>query len=204
MSASPARNQRADARRSRAAILDAAVRLLDADPDVSVEAIAAEAGVTRQTVYAHFPTRERLLSAVVERITEQAVAAMDAADPDDGPAARALPRVLRAASRVAGRHPALMARIAALPVTPQADRDLHAPVAERLERVIRRGQDSGEFDATLPPGWLVTVTIRLGHAASEAVSAGLVGREEAERALHVTLLRALGASDPASGLPPTR
>ncbi|MFD0662573.1 hypothetical protein [Thermocatellispora tengchongensis] len=44
MNRSPAPNRRADARRSRAAILDAALRLLDADPDAGVEAIAAAAG----------------------------------------------------------------------------------------------------------------------------------------------------------------
>ncbi|OEV21023.1 TetR family transcriptional regulator, partial [Streptomyces nanshensis] len=80
------RTRRADARRSRASILDAAIRLLNERPDASVEAVATAAGVTRQTVYAHFPSRERLLAATLDRLTERTAAAMAAAEPDSGPA----------------------------------------------------------------------------------------------------------------------
>ncbi|GAA2877188.1 TetR/AcrR family transcriptional regulator [Nonomuraea rubra] len=196
MSQSPARNRRADARRSRSAILAAAVELLDIDPDASVDAIATAAGVSRQTVYAHFPSRDRLLAAVLDHLTEETVAAMEAAGPGSGPAAEALLRLLDAADRTAGRHPALLPRLAALPVTSQDDQARHAPVAELLERVIRRGQAAGEFDAEMPAEWLVAVTIRLAHAASEQATAGLMSKEESRRALHATLLRALGIAGP--------
>ncbi|MCM0678097.1 TetR/AcrR family transcriptional regulator [Micromonospora phytophila] len=193
MTSFPARNRRADARRSRAAILDAAVQLLNARPDASVEAIATAAGVTRQTVYAHFPSREHLLGAVLDRVTEEAVAAMDAADPDAGPAAVALLRVLDASSRAAGRHRVLLQKIGSLPVSPEQDRDRHAPVVDRLRRVIRRGQETGEFDGGLALDWLVAVTIRLGHAAGEEVDAGRMSERDAATALHTSLLRVLGA-----------
>ncbi|TYB58076.1 TetR/AcrR family transcriptional regulator [Nonomuraea sp. PA05] len=183
------RNRRADARRSRAAILTAAVELLDDDADASLDAIATAAGVTRQTVYAHFPSRDRLLAAVLDHLTEQTVAAMEAAGPDDGPAAEALLRLLDAGERAAGRHPALLQRLASLPVTPEADHDRHTSVAGLLERVVRRGQDAGEFDAEAPTGWLVTVTIKLAHAASEETT---MAPEESRNTLRTTLLRALG------------
>ncbi|RBQ22111.1 TetR/AcrR family transcriptional regulator [Spongiactinospora rosea] len=191
MSRYQARNRRADAVRSRAAILDAALRLLRADPDASVEAIAAAADVTRQTVYAHFRSRERLLAAVVEQVTGETAAAMDAADPDTGPAAEALLRVLDAAARTAERYPGLVQAIVTNPVSPRTDREAHAPISERLIRVIERGRASGEFDAGLPAGWLATVTITLAHAAGEQVAAGLMPPEEAARAMRTTLLRAL-------------
>ncbi|MEU4764260.1 TetR/AcrR family transcriptional regulator [Actinosynnema sp. NPDC023794] len=187
-----ARNRRADARRSRAAILGAAVRLLNGDPDAGVEAVATAAGVTRQTVYAHFPSREKLLAAVVDHVTEEAVEAMDAADLDTGPAADALLRLLEAGQRTAGRYPVLMRAVAALPVTPEADHDRHAPVTERLARVIRRGRETGEFDDGLPLDWQIAVTVKLGHAASEEVDAGRLWEEEAARTLRITLLRVLG------------
>ena len=188
-----ARHRRADARRSRAAILDAAVRLLNTNPDAGVEAVATAAGVTRQTVYAHFPSRDKLLAAVVDHVTAEAVEAMDAADLDTGPAAEALVRVLEAGQRTAGRYPVLMRAVAALPVSPEADHDHHAPVADRLARVIRRGRETGEFDDGLPLDWQIAVTVKLGHAASEEVDAGRLSEEEAAHTLRATLLRVLDA-----------
>ncbi|MEW2429138.1 TetR/AcrR family transcriptional regulator [Micromonospora sp. NPDC047644] len=191
MTGSADRQRRADARRNSSAILDAAVRLLDAQPDASLDAIASAAGVTRQTVYAHFPSREHLMAAVVRRITDEAVAAMDAADPDNGSATDALIRVLEAGAQTAGRYPALIQQIASLPVSPNVDEERHAPVAERINRVIRRGQTSGEFDKELPAGWLATITIKLGHAAGEEVDAGRMSPAEATGALRTALIRML-------------
>ncbi|MGI5419506.1 TetR/AcrR family transcriptional regulator [Actinomadura luteofluorescens] len=190
---SPARNRRADARRSRDAILDAATRVLDADPDAGLAAVADAAGVTRQTVYAHFPSREKLLLALAERLTGETVAAMDAADPDAGPAADALVRLLDAAARTAGRHPALTRRISAVPVSPRADHERHEPVADRIGRVIERGRRGGEFDDRLPVGWLVAAAIALAHAASEERQAGRMPGAVADDALRASLLRLLGA-----------
>ncbi|HEY9428108.1 MAG TPA: TetR/AcrR family transcriptional regulator [Gemmatimonadaceae bacterium] len=188
--------RRADARRSREAILEAALRVLDADPDASVGAIAAEAGVTRQTVYAHFPSRQLLLGALLDRVTDEALAAMDAAALEEGPAVDALLRLLDAGNRTAGRYPALMRRIALLPVSPGDDVERHAPVTDRLMRVIRRGQRSGELDTRLSPEWLAAVAIRLGHLASEEVDAGRMSNRKAKEVLHVSLLRVLAAPIP--------
>lgn len=198
MAPSEARNRRADAQRSRAGILDAALQLLTADPDAGLGAIATTAGVTRQTVYAHFPSRHHLLAAVLDRITEETVAAMDAADLATGPAAGALLRLLDASTRVTGRYRVLLQQLTSLPVSPQDDRNRHAPVADRLERLIRRGQQNGEFDDQLAPSWLVAVTISLAHAAGAEVDAGRLSAEEAAGTLHTTLLRALGSGAPTS------
>jgi AcrR family transcriptional regulator len=55
---------RADAQRNRDRLLDCAVRAFSQDgPDVTLEAIAKEAGVGIGTLYRHFPTREALLDA---------------------------------------------------------------------------------------------------------------------------------------------
>ncbi|MFE0106632.1 TetR/AcrR family transcriptional regulator [Streptomyces sp. NPDC059009] len=191
--ARPRPRRRADARRSRQSILDAAVQLLNAQPDASIEAIAAVAGVTRQTVYAHFPSREHLWAGALDRVTEDAVAAMDAARLDEGPAAEALLRLLDAGRRTAGRYPVLMRRAASLQVPPQTDRARHEAVTDRLRRIIQRGQDSEEFHDRLPLDWLVTVVVLLGHAAGDDAAAGRMTEDEAADALRVTLLRVLGA-----------
>jgi AcrR family transcriptional regulator len=55
---------RADAQRNRERLLEVAVRVLtQAGPDVTLEAIAKEAGVGIGTLYRHFPTREALVDA---------------------------------------------------------------------------------------------------------------------------------------------
>ncbi|GAB3704394.1 hypothetical protein GCM10027598_04410 [Amycolatopsis oliviviridis] len=177
-----------------ASILDAALRKLGSDPDAGIEAIAADAGVTRQTVYAHFPSRGELLAAVLDRITEEAVAEMDAADLDDGPAADALMRLLEAARGTFERYPALLRKINSVPTGADDDARRHSPVTERLERVIRRGKAAGEFDDRLPTGWLVAVVVGLGHAAGAEAGSGRMSGEEAADALRTSLLRVLGAT----------
>ncbi|MER6034124.1 TetR/AcrR family transcriptional regulator [Streptomyces sp. NPDC101169] len=55
---------RADARRNRERILEAAVRAFsDKGPDVAIDTIAKAAGVGSATLYRHFPTREALIEA---------------------------------------------------------------------------------------------------------------------------------------------
>jgi AcrR family transcriptional regulator len=195
MSSSAGRNRRADALRSRAAVLDAAAAVLDDRPDASVEAIAAAAGVTRQTVYAHFPSRERLLFAVLDRITEEAVAAMDAAEPGTGLAADALLRVLDAAAGPPERHPVLLQRIGALPVDADADRTRHTPVADRIETVLTRGRRGGEFDAGSPLPWQVAAIIALAHTAATERGAGRLTAVAARESLHESVLRLLGVAE---------
>jgi len=58
------RTLRADAQRNRGRLLDAAVRAFSQDgPDVTLDAIAKDAGVGIGTLYRHFPTREALVEA---------------------------------------------------------------------------------------------------------------------------------------------
>jgi len=62
--ATEARPLRADAQRNRERLLDAAVRAFAQEgPDVTLDAIAKDAGVGIGTLYRHFPTREALVEA---------------------------------------------------------------------------------------------------------------------------------------------
>jgi hypothetical protein len=61
--------------------------------------------------------------------------------------------------------------------------------------LIQRGQETGDLDATLPPGWLLTASLALGRAADEEVKAGRMTIEEATQAMHHSFLRLLGVVD---------
>lgn len=84
----PARRRRADARRNLDAIVVAAQRLLQDDPQASMGEIAAAAHVHRATVHRHFAARDDLVTAVRARAMDDTLAAMHAAL-DDGPAGAA-------------------------------------------------------------------------------------------------------------------
>ncbi len=60
--------RREDARRSIELIMDAARSILGKRPDASMEELAVAAGVTRQTVYAHFSSRDALIAAVFDAV----------------------------------------------------------------------------------------------------------------------------------------
>ncbi|MCW2869997.1 TetR/AcrR family transcriptional regulator [Actinacidiphila oryziradicis] len=64
MTATSPRPLRADAQRNRDTLLEAAVRAFSQEgPDVTLDAIAKDAGVGIGTLYRHFPTREALVEA---------------------------------------------------------------------------------------------------------------------------------------------
>lgn len=184
------RRVRAEARRSISAILDAAIQVLGERPQATVEDIAAAAGLSRQTVYAHFPSRDALVAAVFQRMTDEVLAAMDAANLDEGPAPAALLRLLEVSWRTFDRYPPL-------PAPPDsANVELHQPVFDRLTRLIQRGQRAGEFDREASPEWLIAATVALGHSAWEEVATGRMSPEEAAAAVRTSVLRVYGAEPP--------
>lgn len=185
------RRQRSDARQSIAAVIDAATRTLGDRPDASMDEIARAAGVSRQTVYAHFPSREALIDAVIEQASAEFTAIFDGLDLDTDPPAQALTRLLEAGWQIAARYPFLWLQPA---VDAGKDADRHAPVLERMLAIVRRGQASGDFDASVPARWLLSATLALGRAAEDEVKAGTMTIEQATQAVHQGVLRLLGAA----------
>ena len=187
-----ARWGRADARRNAARILDATAELMATNPAVSLEQVAAHAGVSRATVYHHFSGRDALLDALTERSTTEVTAAVLSARPAEGPAAEAMERVLRAAWQVVGRYRGLvLVNPRRLPRS-ELRRRL-GPALAPIRSLIRRGRRSGEFDPELPVEWTIGVITDLIHAASAQVSAGTMTPREAERVLLRTAAGALAA-----------
>ena len=183
---------RADARRNAKRILDATAELLAGEPGVSLEHVAAHAGVSRATLYHHFAGRDALLDALTERSVAEVTAAVEAARPEEDAATEALERVLLAAWQAVGRYRGLVI------VNPQRlDRaELRArlePALAPVRSLIRRGQRSGEFDPDVPVDWLIGTVTDLIHSASRQVSAGAMDAPDAERVLLRTARAALAA-----------
>jgi TetR/AcrR family transcriptional repressor of mexCD-oprJ operon len=175
-------HRRATAERSVEAILDAAERLLARHVQVGVSAVAAESGLSRVTVYAHFPTREQLLEAVVERAVRQASVALQATEPDSGPPLDALERMVVVSWRELQRHQAT-ARAAAEQLTPEVQRRAHRAAQRQLRKLADRGRREGQFRTDLPVDWLVGSCIALMHAAVDEVRAGRMNAATAQAAL---------------------
>ncbi|MER5381965.1 hypothetical protein ABT040_17040 [Streptomyces sp. NPDC002688] len=58
----------------------------------------------------------------------------------------------------------------------------------RLERLVQRGQHTGDFDPSLPAAWLAAAVLGLPHTAAAEVATGRFTTHEAEAlCLHSTL-----------------
>jgi AcrR family transcriptional regulator len=182
--------RRADAERSIARILDAAVDALAGDPEASMAAIARQAGVVRATIYVHFSTREALLEAVTHRAITEVAHVIDAAEPDEGTPAAALERVVTESWRTLARYHALVA-VNTQQHGHEALRDRHASVLDKLQPLIERGQADGSFRSDVPPAWHLSMLLALMHAASGELGAGRVDETGAGPALVATILGAL-------------
>jgi AcrR family transcriptional regulator len=187
--------QRKVAERNVEAILDAAQELLRSQGHASISAVAAQAGVSRVTVYAHFPDWAALLEAAVERAVRQTMTALQAVHPDDGPPAQALDRMLAAVWQHLARYQAMAAAVAEL-LSPEAVTRTHQAAHHTIGALLERGQADGSFRTDLPARWLVTASIALVHACSDEVRAGNIVEHDAVRVLTTSVRGLLTGTQP--------
>lgn len=192
----PVPARRADAERNIAAILEAGTRLLSADPGASVAEIAKAAGVGRVTLYGHFPSREALVDAVLDHTVGLADAVLEDEALDTAPAPEAMAGLLHSSWEILDRHRRLF--VAADRVLPtERIREHHDRPLRRVERLIARGQDDGDFRTDLPLEWLVTTFFAIIHSAAQEREAGRLAAEEVEPVLIRTMLSLLTSPSPA-------
>ena len=187
----PVRPRRADAERSIARILDAAVECLSENPEASMADIASQAGVVRATIYVHFPTRESLVEAITHRAIAEVAQVIGAAEPDVGEPVEALGRVVSATWRTLGRYHALVAINSRLPHVELHHR--HGSALGALEPLIERGQRAGAFRADVPAAWHLATLMALIHGASAELSAHRIDEQQVESALAATVVGAISA-----------
>jgi TetR/AcrR family transcriptional regulator, mexCD-oprJ operon repressor len=186
MSAQAMDHRRAVAERNVEAILDAAEALLERRAQASVTAVAAEAGVSRVTVYAHFPTLGELIEAVVERAVRGAWVALETAEPGRGSPVEALERVVAAGWRELDRNRAV-AQAAAEHLSSDAMTRAHETAHRQVAELVERGRAEGAFRTDVPAEWLVTSCFALMHACGDEVRAGRIDAAAAPPILTATI-----------------
>ncbi|MBR8639572.1 TetR/AcrR family transcriptional regulator [Streptomyces tuirus] len=180
---------RADANRRR--ILDVALAELLRDPDASMDQIARAAGVVRRTVYGHFPSREALISTLVDEAVQALSAAHAAGREGVGDPAEAVARSVLAVWEIADRYRLLVA-LAQRTVTMQGIRERLTPVRDESIGLLQRGLDENVFVSPLPAPALAYVHEQTLFAVMEAVNDGLLTAQEAGRCAAVTVLTTAG------------
>ena len=153
------------------AILDAAERVLRRGEEPTISAVAKEAGLSRPTVYAHFPDRTAILGALVERTVRHTMEAISTVEPDRGPAAEALQRLIATGWQRLADHEEI-ANAAAGELSGEAMRAAHHSARSALGDLIERGRQDGSFRTDLPTSWLTSAVLALIHATSEETRAG--------------------------------
>jgi AcrR family transcriptional regulator len=178
---------RADARRNRRTVLDAAVALLAQRPQATMQEVADASGLGRTTVYRHFPKRQDLIDALFDEVLREAAETMEEAVKAPS-SARALlcdigERIIAIGDRFAflDAHPELRER--ALQGAGSTDAD---PLATYLAAAQKRG----EIRADLPVAWMLTSLRGLAIVAMVERQAGRMSTEEAGSYVGETLATA--------------
>ena len=124
---------------------------------MTVDAVAAEVGIAKASLYKHFRSKEELAAAAMIRVLDQALEQIDVLSADAG--ADAVDQ-LRAVTRwtmqlqLAGEMPSLPAQNSALRTALTSNKvylDRLMLVSERLGEWIGAAQQSGRLDPGLPP-----------------------------------------------------
>lgn len=177
--------RRAVGTRNAEAILDAAVRVLGADPHAGMAEIAAAAGVGRATLYRHHESRERLIEALFAHVADVlrdalAILADDALEPE-----AALARYVEAQLALRDRYRVVLAPLVTPEHVGRGAEIMLGPVREWVARAAA----AGLVDGDLAPTWLVASLRAQVKAAGEELDAGRLRRDDAAALIVRAVLR---------------
>ena len=174
---------RADAQRNRDRLLSAAVRAFSHDgPEVTLDAIAKDAGVGIGTLYRHFPTREALIEAAyrseLARLCDAVPDLLQGMPPDE--ATRAwMDRYIEYMSTKRGMAGALRAVIAS-GGTPYAQS--RGRLITAITSLLQAGAAAGALRADIQPGDVLASLSGISLAAGEPAQ-----RDQASRLLDLLM-----------------
>lgn len=180
----------------------------------SLDALAAELGVRKQSILYYFPSKAELLDAVIDRSSQELAAVLEDAIVDAGDGFGPVESIVRSVFRLAVRRPELLGLLREVSRLgpPAATRllDNAGPLVDRATAFLEAGMDAGEFrrcDARL---LLVSVYSTIVGVATEVEVLRAVGIEPTLRSTAIRrreLLRFLHSAlvpDPGAGRPPRR
>jgi len=184
------RPQRSDATANVGRLKAAALDLIGSGSDPSMGEIAAAAGLSRQTAYSHFPSRQALYDALVVHLVAAAAEVLDADLPADPTAG--LEAWLARAWSLIDEYPALLNPAVFDASSRTSNTELmteHEPIIGGLRRVLERASEQDLLPGGASPDWLVAAVIALGHAAGQEVAAARMGAKDAGVAFRSGALR---------------
>ena len=192
------RRQRSDARRSRAAILEATLETLGEHPGATLGDIAAAAGVSRGTLYGHFASRRALIVATFQWMMSEVDRQLAGLDPDL-PAPESLDEVVATSWWVLGHCAGMM--VAARPeISARELRRLHDEPLARIRTLLVRGRSDGVFRSDQNLQWQTECVYAILQAGASQIREGQLLPPEAAAEMITTVrsvLRAEGAGSAA-------
>lgn len=122
-----------------------------------MQRVAEASGLHRATLYRHFPSRERLESALLQQALDDAEVAIARARPAEGSAREALQRVVAAMAEVGDRYRV----VSHTPGTDPALRAREEEVGAPLLALLQRGIDEGALRPDVGVRWAAEVLVGL-------------------------------------------
>ncbi|WP_080419954.1 TetR/AcrR family transcriptional regulator [Burkholderia ubonensis] len=180
-------------------ILDAAATALARDRSASLHHIAKAAGVSRTTLSRHFPTREALIAALVDRVFGETLLALDAAGLDTQPVDSALQSLVGSfgiIGRAWGIGYGLGYSWNELSKLVPGMAERVDTIESRLKVFFERGQREGFFRQDLPAAWLAGALQGLAETTSDLIADEAMGTRQGPDFLAKMFL--YGSHSPAS------
>jgi AcrR family transcriptional regulator len=115
----------------------------------SLDALAGELGVRKQTILYHFASKEGVLDAVIDEAGAELIAVLEKAVGGTGEGWSRVDAVVRSVFRLAGRRPELLGLLREVsrlgPPSATRFREMLGPFIERAAAFLEEGMEEGEF-----------------------------------------------------------
>ncbi len=158
------RPPRADALRNRAAIFNAALKVLAKDASASMREIIKESGVPRSAAYRHFPGREQLLQALLSETIERAVAITAEAAKKPVSGTSVLEGLIRDFVSEGERYSVVYLQRRSLPLVRRGEQRM----AALMHELILAHHAAGVLDPSVPIEWVEQLLRTMPLSAIEA------------------------------------